>query len=221
MYGACHWLVNFNLKLAMLVEPEKPWRIVTSDKHSTVWDGAHTLFEFNFLAFGIPAQECIDLALQDGTILPLGQNRQTHPAIGFPERTPSEISSAMLNEITGNTVNSRSETCNVHAISAFLKHDAPLVQTHLEASRGEHTKVVNTVAAWTTLIYGAPDNPHLNDEIANNLVEGFGIDIDTIRALKNGLNMMIELEHEVEFDPWFAFERLGIDADLRIQTSRT
>ncbi len=38
--GACHWLVNFNLKLATLVEPQQRWRIVTSAKHSTVWDGA-------------------------------------------------------------------------------------------------------------------------------------------------------------------------------------
>ena len=36
---ACHWLVNFNLKLAMLVEPKKQWRILTSDHHLTVWDG--------------------------------------------------------------------------------------------------------------------------------------------------------------------------------------
>jgi len=37
--GSCHWLVNFNLKLATLVEPQQHWRIVTSPEHSTVWDG--------------------------------------------------------------------------------------------------------------------------------------------------------------------------------------
>jgi hypothetical protein len=79
LYAACHWLVNFNLKLAMLVEPTRPWRIVTSDKHSTVWDGADTLFEFNFLAFGIPPQECFDLAFQNGRVLAPGKLRCTNP----------------------------------------------------------------------------------------------------------------------------------------------
>jgi hypothetical protein len=72
-HGACDWLVDFNLKLATLVEPKRRWRIVTSDKHSTVWDGAHTLFEFNFLAFGIPAQECFDSAFNEGMVLPPGE----------------------------------------------------------------------------------------------------------------------------------------------------
>jgi len=86
-HGACHWLVNFNLKLARLVEPQRRWRIVTSVDHSTVWDGAKTLFEFNFLAFGIPAQECFDLAFQDGTVLRPGKYRRTY----FPEHFSEEI----------------------------------------------------------------------------------------------------------------------------------
>ena len=49
-HGACHWLVNFNLRLANLVLPDRPWRIVTSDVHSTVWDGDVELFDFNGLA---------------------------------------------------------------------------------------------------------------------------------------------------------------------------
>jgi hypothetical protein len=39
-HAACHWLVNFALTLAQLVEPQRPWRIITSREHSTVWDGA-------------------------------------------------------------------------------------------------------------------------------------------------------------------------------------
>jgi hypothetical protein len=70
--------VNFNLKLATLAEPEQSWRIVRSVKHSTVWDGAETLFEFSFLAFGVLAQECFDLAFQDGTVLPPGKFRRTY-----------------------------------------------------------------------------------------------------------------------------------------------
>jgi hypothetical protein len=62
--GACHWLVNFNLRLAMLVMPTRPWRIITSDKHSTVWDSDKTIFEFNFQAFGIDPAECFSLAFE-------------------------------------------------------------------------------------------------------------------------------------------------------------
>jgi hypothetical protein len=61
-HAACHWLVNFNLRLAMLVERDRPWRIITSVKHSTVWDGAETLFDFNFLAMGVDPAECFKLA---------------------------------------------------------------------------------------------------------------------------------------------------------------
>lgn len=61
-HSACHWLVNFNLRLAQLVEPGRPWRILTSADHSTVWDGDRTLFDFNFLAMGIPPEECFALA---------------------------------------------------------------------------------------------------------------------------------------------------------------
>ena len=46
-HGACHWLVDFALRLAMLTLPSKEWRIITSDAHSTVWDGQTQLFEFN------------------------------------------------------------------------------------------------------------------------------------------------------------------------------
>jgi hypothetical protein len=54
--------VNFNLRLAMLVSPRRPWTIVTSDRHSTVWDQGGTLFDMNFLALGVPADEAWELA---------------------------------------------------------------------------------------------------------------------------------------------------------------
>jgi hypothetical protein len=57
-HSACHWVVNFTLQLAQLVEPKKNWCIVTSDEHSTVWDGGSILFDFNFQALGISATEC-------------------------------------------------------------------------------------------------------------------------------------------------------------------
>jgi hypothetical protein len=61
-HSACHWLVNFNLRLAQLVEPKRPWRILSSDKHSTVWDGGQTLFDLNFVALGVSPEECFRLA---------------------------------------------------------------------------------------------------------------------------------------------------------------
>jgi hypothetical protein len=70
-HSACHWLVNFDLRLATLAEPDRPWRILTSDRHCTVWDGARTLFDFNFLAFGISPNMCFQLANE--TELPVGK----------------------------------------------------------------------------------------------------------------------------------------------------
>ena len=61
-HGACHWLVNFNLHLAKLVEPNRTWRIITSDHHSTVWDNDRTLFDLNGLAILGSAAECFEAA---------------------------------------------------------------------------------------------------------------------------------------------------------------
>ena len=61
-HSACHWLSNFTLRLAQLVEPKRQWRIITSSKHSTVWDGERLLFDFNFQAMQISPEECFKLA---------------------------------------------------------------------------------------------------------------------------------------------------------------
>jgi hypothetical protein len=79
-HGACHWLANFVLRLACLAEPKRAWRIVTSDKHSTVWDGARTLFEFNFQALGIDAQECWETVAVGGYELTPGAYMKVHYA---------------------------------------------------------------------------------------------------------------------------------------------
>ena len=42
---ACYWLCGINLKLATLILPDRPWRIVMSSFHSTVWDGDETLYD--------------------------------------------------------------------------------------------------------------------------------------------------------------------------------
>jgi hypothetical protein len=61
-HSACHWLVNFNLELAKLVEPKRQWRILTSDSHSTVWDGKDTLFDFNFSALQVNPNDAFKIA---------------------------------------------------------------------------------------------------------------------------------------------------------------
>ena len=72
-HGACHWLVNFALRLAMLAEPRRPWRILTSDEHSTVWDGKETLFDLNFSALAVSPDEGYALASTNGRELPIGK----------------------------------------------------------------------------------------------------------------------------------------------------
>lgn len=61
-HSACHYLVNFNLRLAEAVQPQRPWRIVSSDAHSMVWDGNETLFDMNFCALGISPHRAFTMA---------------------------------------------------------------------------------------------------------------------------------------------------------------
>jgi hypothetical protein len=77
-HAACHWLVNFSLRLAERVEPTRAWRIITSDQHSTAWDGERLLFDFNYQAMGISPQECFDRAYKEE--LTPGKLRVTHLA---------------------------------------------------------------------------------------------------------------------------------------------
>lgn len=71
-HGACHWLVNFALKLAMLAEPKREWRIVTSDGHSAVWDGENTLFDLQYSALGVTAEDSWNI-LKTGVQLKPGE----------------------------------------------------------------------------------------------------------------------------------------------------
>ena len=74
-HSACHWLASLNLWVAMRAEPDRPWRILSSDAHSTVWDGAEMLWDLNFLALGVSASDAWDLAADepDSQELPIGQ----------------------------------------------------------------------------------------------------------------------------------------------------
>jgi hypothetical protein len=80
-HAACHWLVNFNLRLAQLAEPSHPWRILTSQDHSTVWDGDAILFDMNFLALGVAPDEAFTLASEKE--LPIGKQLRTYFAEHF------------------------------------------------------------------------------------------------------------------------------------------
>ncbi|MCE9567287.1 MAG: hypothetical protein K8U57_35240 [Planctomycetes bacterium] len=71
-HSACHWTVNFALRIANLAEPQRPWRIISSQAHSTVWDGQETLFDFNFQALGVTPDECFSVANQ-GSHLAVGE----------------------------------------------------------------------------------------------------------------------------------------------------
>ena len=61
-YSACHYLVDLNLYVISTAYPELPWQIVTSDKHSTVWDGEELLMDANFLALEVDPDEAFEMA---------------------------------------------------------------------------------------------------------------------------------------------------------------
>lgn len=79
-HAACHWLVNANLKLAQLVEPKEDWQIVTSDNHSTVWNGNDILFDMNFSALGVDPQEGFNTAYYEGELLQIGKQLKVYMA---------------------------------------------------------------------------------------------------------------------------------------------
>ena len=73
-HSACHWMVDCCLYVAMTAYPDIPWRIISSSKHSTVWNGDFKnpiLFDVNFLALGVHASEAIHLACR-GRVLKKG-----------------------------------------------------------------------------------------------------------------------------------------------------
>lgn len=74
-HSACHWLVSHNLAVISQLEPDRPWQIATSDKHSTVVDlERELLFDTNWQALGIPPEECWKKAVgwHNTQLLPVG-----------------------------------------------------------------------------------------------------------------------------------------------------
>src|SRR5262249_450194 len=77
LMGAGHHIANFTLRLAQLVMPEKPWQILHSPEHSTVFDGDRLLLDFTYYALGASAAECfVDANKKQLTI---GQYLRTFP----------------------------------------------------------------------------------------------------------------------------------------------
>jgi hypothetical protein len=85
-HAACHWLVNFNLELAQASVPDRVWRIVTSEEHSTVWDGDVTLFDPNLMALQVPPAKCFKMACNDGWELHPGRHLEVHYADHYSAR---------------------------------------------------------------------------------------------------------------------------------------
>jgi len=77
-HAACHWLVNFNRRLAVLTEHKIEWGIVTSELHSTVWDGDNTLFDMNFSALEVDPDEASMLTRENGKVLRIGEYHICH-----------------------------------------------------------------------------------------------------------------------------------------------
>ena len=55
--GACHSLAPLYLWIARQAEPTTAWRIISSDAHSTVWDGSGQIFDPILEAMGIEPTE--------------------------------------------------------------------------------------------------------------------------------------------------------------------
>ena len=73
--GACHWMASHNLTVISSLEPDRPWQIATSDKHSSVVDmERQLLFDPTFKALGLTPEECWKEAVDwhNTKLLPIG-----------------------------------------------------------------------------------------------------------------------------------------------------
>jgi hypothetical protein len=90
----------------MLAVPAMHWRIVTSQEHSTVWDGRATLFDLQYSAFGVPPDKCWE-AVSGGVALAPGEYLIVEPPMHWQEearvietlRRASEATGLPLKEI--------------------------------------------------------------------------------------------------------------------------
>lgn len=93
----------------------RPWRIITFGRHSTVWDGGDLIFDFNYQAFGVDPNECLDNAFDKE--LPPGKYRPVY----FAEHYTGEQSRHMadltkrLQDLTptSDSLNSKTDTARL------------------------------------------------------------------------------------------------------------
>ncbi len=72
-HSACHWVADLGMFVATRGFPQMDWCIITSEKHSTVWNGSikyPMLFDINFSAIGVAPDEAWKLATDGGTVWP-------------------------------------------------------------------------------------------------------------------------------------------------------
>ena len=60
LHRACHWMAPINLEVIVKALPDREWRLVYSDFHSTVFDGKRTVYDLNYKAWGVPITELRD-----------------------------------------------------------------------------------------------------------------------------------------------------------------
>jgi hypothetical protein len=93
--GAAHWTVNFSLMVAMRVAPEKPWCIIRTLNHSSVWDGENTVFDIYGMAFfelGAPESFIRAVRGTNSQELEPGELLKTYPPAIETKPTGSQIS---------------------------------------------------------------------------------------------------------------------------------
>lgn len=83
--GACRHLVNFQLRLAQAVFPDRAWRIMAGPMHSTVWDGDHVFFDLLSYAQQIPPSQIYAMGGGERHDLPVGSEAEVGRLIMKPE----------------------------------------------------------------------------------------------------------------------------------------
>ena len=81
-HSACHFIVNTILEFAIRVDSKIEWCIITSSKHSAVWDGDATIMDFNYFGMGVPVETAWEsLHCEGHYVLPPG----VHVKLGYSE----------------------------------------------------------------------------------------------------------------------------------------
>jgi hypothetical protein len=100
-------------------------------------------------------------------------------------------------------------------MKGFLKQDAQIIRHHLSTALRDHTKFVDTVVVWTALMRAAfsRGRTHQGMDHDARFVAACDIDNETIRAMRNGLDVMQAQEHCIFCDPWRSFASLGVTSE--------